>query len=357
MDWPFIKRQTRRDQIIAIDLGRRTTKGVLVQRRGERYSLADFAFLDAPEEQKTLGAEALGEQLKNMHRALDGGRTRFISLALGVNETLFRQVEVPLLPVADLRQMLKFNGKTYLQEDFPGYVFDCTYYAVNVPGKPAEGNRPAGGPQKQKVLVSGAKKELVDQLQNAIKLAGLVAHQIVPGVLGPVNAFESAEPELFAKEAVALVDLGFHTSSITFLEAGELVLNRVVGLGGDRLTTGLSEAMGISYIEAEGIKVGIPNEVQPQIEALLSPLGRELRASIDFFEHQRDKAVSQVFFSGGAARNDFIIRALQAELIVPCRRWDPTQNLAKELSPQKAAEIESLSPQLTVALGTALAAF
>jgi type IV pilus assembly protein PilM len=330
---------------------------VLVQRRGDRFSLADFAFLDAPGDQKTFNIEALSEQLKNMHRALGGGRTRFVSLALGVNETLFRQVEVPLLPVADLRQMLKFNGKTYLQEDFPGYLFDCTYYTVNVPGKPAEGGKPGAGPQKQKVLVTGAKKELVDQLQNAIKLAGLVPHQIVPGALGPVNAFESAEPELFAKEAVALVDLGFHASSITFLEAGELVLNRVVGLGGDRLTAGLSEAMGISYIEAEGIKVGIPNEVQPQLEALLSPLGRELRASIDFFEHQRDKAVSQVLLSGGAARSDFIVRALQAEMIVPCRRWDPAHSLAKELAPQKAAELESLSPQLTVALGTALAAF
>jgi hypothetical protein len=41
--------------------------------------------------------------------------------------------------------------------------------------------------------------------------------------------------------------------------------------------------MSISYAEAEGITIGMPQEVQSAMEPLLSTLGRELRASIDFF--------------------------------------------------------------------------
>ena len=89
------------------------------------------------------------------------------------------------------------------------------------------------------------------------------------------------------------------------------MLNRVVGIGGDRLTGGLSEAMGISYMEAENIKVGMASEVQANLEPLINPLGRELRASIDFFEHQHDKTATQVFISGGSARSEIIIQALQ----------------------------------------------
>src|SRR5208282_1192204 len=107
-----------------------------------------------------------------------------------------------------------------------------------------------------KVLVAGAKKELIDDFQTAIRKAGLEPYFIVPGLIGLANAFEMAMPEVFANESVALVDIGFKNSSICILHQGELVLNRVVGIGGDKLTTGLAEAMNISYAEAEGIKVG-----------------------------------------------------------------------------------------------------
>jgi len=98
----------------------------------------------------------------------------------------------------------------------------------------------------------------------------------------------------------------------------------------------------------------MPAEVQQNLEPLINPLGRELRASIDFFENQHDKTVTQVFVSGGSARSSFILAALQNELMVPCKIWNPTGFLAIE--PQKLGEVEQVSPQLTVAIGAAAAA-
>src|SRR6185436_11399565 len=126
-------------------------------------------------------------------------------------------------------------------------------------------------------------------------------------------------PEVFAREVVALVDIGFKCSSICIVQEGELVLSRVVGIGGDRLTTALSESMNISYAEAEGIKVGMAGEVQSSLDSVLTPLGRELRASIDFFEHQQDRPVTQAFISGGSARSELIMKSLHAELMVECK--------------------------------------
>src|SRR5438874_3608447 len=114
-------------------------------------------------------------------------------------------------------------------------------------------------------------------MQTAIRNAGLVADDILPGLVGPVNAFELAMPEVFSKEIVALVDIGFKNTTICILQQGELILSRVVGIGGDKLTNGLAETLGVSYAEAEGIKVGMPSEVQTQLQTLVLPLGRELR--------------------------------------------------------------------------------
>jgi type IV pilus assembly protein PilM len=258
------------------------------------------------------------------------------------------------MPVDDLRMMLKFNSKTYLQQELADHVFDCCYV---MPSAGSDAAKAAAPQNKQRIMVGAAKKQAIDDLAAALKSAGMIADQVVPGLIGPVNAFEMSEPEAFAKEVVALVDVGFKNSFITILDCGEIKLNRVVAIGGDRLTSGLAEAMNISYVEAENIKIGMPTEVQPNLETLLNPLGRELRASIDFFEHQNDKTVSQVFISGGSARSDLILQTLQNDLMVPCKTWNPTRFLELALEPHKASDIEQVAPQLTIAVGAATSAF
>jgi Tfp pilus assembly PilM family ATPase len=86
------------------------------------------------------------------------------------------------------------------------------------------------------------------------------------------------------------------------------------------------------------------------------PLGRELRASLDFFEHQADRAVTQVYLSGGSVRSDMILQTLRSEMIVECKTWNPTTFLQLALQGQQAVEIEHAGSQLTVAIGAALAA-
>lgn len=359
MALPFINNRAnkRRDQIVAIDLGTRTTKAVHVERRGDGFALCGYAMLDAPLYERTLPAEMLTEHLKALSQALPA-KTKFVALTLGVNDSVVRPVELPHMPPDEMRQVLKNNSRAYMQQDMTGYVFDC--YVIppwhqTTPTEPAR--RSAGaGPQKDKVLVASAKKQFLDELVEGTRGAGLIADQIVPGLIGPVNAFEMAKPDIFKGQAVALVDIGFKSSSICILQKGELFLSRIVALGGDKLTTALSESMKISYAEAEGIKVGMAQEVQPVLESVLTPLGRELRASIDFFEHQQDKVVSQVFVSGAAVRSEVLMRALQNELLVECKTWDPTAFLQMELPPQQAAEIDQVASRLGVAVGAALTA-
>ena len=345
----------QRDHVVAIDLGGRATKAVFLQRRDENFVLTRYAVLDAPIYEKSVSLELLTEHLKSVCHALDA-KGKLTAIAVGVNDSLMRHVEMPRMPLEDMRLVLKNNSKNYLQEELAKHVFDCFIVSQRTVAVAGEANRPASPTLKQKVLVAGAKKQLVDDFQAAIRSAGMVASYIVPGLLGPVNAFEAAMPELFAGSVVALVDIGFKHSSIAIIAEGELMLSRVMAIGGDRLSAGLAESMGISYAEAEGIKVGMAGEVQPMLESLLTPLGRELRASIDFFEHQQDRAVGHVYLSGGSSRSEFVLQSLRNELGVECKTWMPTTFLQFALPAQQMAEIEQVAPQLTTALGAALAA-
>ncbi len=338
-----------------MDLGARTTKAVQVIRKGQGFELTNFACKDTPTADKGLGAEALAEHLKRVLQAVSAKSKRIV-LVIGLGESLLRHAELPLIPVSDMRLMLKFNSKNYLQQDFPDHAFDCHLLPLLNPNAP-EGEAGKAPPTKGRVLVGAAKNSALAHYQHAAKLAGLTLDMLVPSAITPANAFEMAQPEIFQKETVALVDLGHENSSISILKHGELILFRVVAIGSKKITSGLAESMGVTVAEAEGIKVGLPDEVQVAMQSLLMPLGRELRASIDFIEHQQDKAVSQVFMSGGSARSQFIVETLQSELMVQSQAWDPTRFMTKALPPEQMGEIEQVAPQLTIAVGGAVAAF
>jgi type IV pilus assembly protein PilM len=355
MALPFLNGHTKkRDQIIAIDLGGRSTKAVHLLRKGDTYVLSRYCVMDAPIYEKSLSIELMADHLKAVCQSLEA-KTKYVSIALSVNDSIVRHAELPQIPIEDMRQILKNNTKNYLQQDLPGHTFDC-YFIPTRGGAPGEGLKINANSQKLKVLVGAAKKQLTDDLQTAIRQAGYVPEQVVPGIVGPTNAFEIAMPDIFNSDPVALVDIGFKSSSISLLTKGELIVTRVVNIGGDKLTQGLAESMSISYAEAEGIKVGMPAEVQSNLEPLLTPLGRELRASVDFFEHQQDRTITQIFMSGGSARSEFIVKSLENELMAPCKSWNPAATLQLALPPDQITEIEHVAPQLAVAVGTAAVA-
>jgi type IV pilus assembly protein PilM len=349
---PFLDRPKRRNQILSIDLGARATKAVLLDRKQDSFSLARYTITDAPIYDKGIPQGLLTEHLRSIVNLMNP-KTRQVTLAIGSEDSVLRSTEMPLLPLADMRQMLKFNAKSYLQQDLRDYVFDCCIIPPSSKNAADAGKAPA----KYKVWVGGARREWLANLESAVKSAGLVADQVTLAVLGPINALELAQPETFAKEVVAVVDMGFRNTTISILNCGDLCLNRTVEIGGDKLTAGLSEAMGISYAEAEGIKIGMPKEVEAHLQPLISPLGRELRASMDFFEHQSERTVGKALISGGAARSEFILQLLQSELGVACQAWNPAAAVQLSLSPQQMTEIEQVSGQLAVALGAAAPCF
>src|SRR5947207_15109374 len=93
MALPFLNNHSRRrDQIVAVDLGTRTTKAIYLQRKGESYTLANFTLQDAPAHEKKLSSEVLAEHLKSVVQALSA-RTKSLILVIGVNDSLLRSEE------------------------------------------------------------------------------------------------------------------------------------------------------------------------------------------------------------------------------------------------------------------------
>src|SRR5258708_36968648 len=98
MAFPFLNGQSKkRDQIIAIDLGGRSTKAIHLQRKGDTYTLLRYCVMDAPIFEKSLSVDLLADHLKAVYAALET-KTTFVSLAIGGNDSIVRQPERPPSP-------------------------------------------------------------------------------------------------------------------------------------------------------------------------------------------------------------------------------------------------------------------
>src|SRR2546426_1153623 len=137
MALPSLSSQARRlDQITAIDLGARTTKAVQLQRKGEGLNFLGYVLHDAPAYEKGLSPQLLGEHLGAINQAL-GGRAKQVVLAVGVGDSMVRHAELPAVPVADMRTLVKFNSKKYLPPD----LLDQHFVEWGIDAQPRGRNR------------------------------------------------------------------------------------------------------------------------------------------------------------------------------------------------------------------------
>ncbi|MEW6305705.1 MAG: pilus assembly protein PilM [Verrucomicrobiota bacterium] len=355
----------RSDRIVAISLGSRTTKAVEVFRRNGSLVLKNYVVVDAPVYDKGLSSEILAPHLKSVWAALDTQTTNVV-LSLGAGDSLFRLMELPPMAESELRTLLKFNSKNYLQEDLRDHIFDCRV-VQQIQRVSQETDTTNGGvpptstvtlrtTTKARVLVGATNTSVLQIVQESARKAGLKLEQVGVSQMGPANAL-MATPDFVSTEAVAMVDFGFKYSTIGILCGGQLLHNRVVAIGGDKITSSLASAMNITYAAAEGLKTVALEKVQPKLEAVMTPLIDELRASINSFEGYEDKKIEHVYVSGGSARSAIIVQALEHQLMLPCRSWDPTTALVHELPGNKANDVKRDAPQLVGAVGSAMAWF
>ncbi len=159
MALPFANGRTKkRDQIIAIDLGGRSTKAIHLQRRGDVFTLLRYCVMDAPSYEKGLAVEPLAAHLKSIYQGL-GAKTKFVTLALGVNDSIVRHAELPQIPITDMPPVLKTNTKNHFATRPSGlHRFRLPLHPGRLNGASgADASKPSGAIQKLKVLVGKPK--------------------------------------------------------------------------------------------------------------------------------------------------------------------------------------------------------
>jgi Tfp pilus assembly PilM family ATPase len=349
----------RGNSVIGIDLGKHRYKAVLLSKKSEtRYVLTSFASHEVSEDLAT--PDAIAQQLKQLLREL-GGQTRNCAIAVSEPGSLLRIIEQPSTPPELLRNALRYNGLSMLNQDCKDFVLDVAAISANgsvpktAPTSNDEVNVTVQSPVmiQMRYLVGGMLRTQVKLISEAMAKTRLSADILQLAPVCSLNAFEFAYPDVHGKEAFLLLDMGHLQSTVLIGRNGELTFTRSFDYGGKHFTQALT-ADGALDVHAAHLMIKAGDAGMAEIcRNTLTRLVTEVRNSIGFFEGQHETPIHRIFVSGGLSRAEMILQILSDELSLPCEIWDPLENCEVALAATKRKTLQNEFTSLNVACGAA----
>ncbi len=300
---------------VGIDIGSHSLKAVVASKKGPSVLISRFVEIpvsrSGPAE-----AEELAAAMEELCKHLKIGSALVVS-CISTQQATVRNLEIPFSEEEKARQILKFQTEPYLAFPIEKVIVD--FYNTE--------SAPEG---RMKVLLTAIHKDAIKE-----HLALLSRSQIDPEVvdvdfMALSNTVIRAEPGL--REGAAVVfDVGASKTVACYLQEGKLLAVRCITLAGDDFTTAISKELGVSFEEAERIKVaggisddstqGRAERARSAIGSVLKRFAAELDRTMHYFASQvRAGTFNKVILCGGAASlpglDGFLAERLSAEVSV-----------------------------------------
>lgn len=210
---------------------------------------------------------------------------------------------------------------------------------------------------KNKVIIAICPKEIVDNYQQTLAVAGLVPAVLEVESMSLSRAlFKPAEN--FAS-AVMVIDLGLKRTGLFIYKKNYIAANLSLGFTSDSLTKKLKESLNLSVAEAENAKrkIGLSEAlagggVKKVLQPLVNKLAEEIREAKYFYaEHVEPQGeIKKIILTGGGAGlkglPEYLAELTQTEVVA----GNPLVNLSMGKISLPEEKIQSYNAALGLAL-------
>lgn len=342
--------------VIGLDIGTTRVRAVEVQQGRGAPTVVRYAEVPVP-----LGAIRDGEVAEPddvvplLRQLWTQGKFshRNVILGVGNQRVLVRSLDLPWMPMAQLRASLPFQ----VQDILPVAVEDALldYYPT------AEYEGPNG--RTVHGLLVAATRDTVQANVAAAESAGLQPRMV------DLNAFALLRAQVgnqYRDRTVALVDIGARITNVVVVENGRPRLVRTLPSGAQNITDAVAAAMSVTVAEAEGVKrqigVGYATGQELQVAAeVVNQVAQTLVESIRntfvyYASNNPGRAAELVVLTGGGSYLNGLGQYLSSASRMPVTLGDPLHgmNVAKSAQLDQLQGVEStVAVPLGLALGVA----
>jgi type IV pilus assembly protein PilM len=282
--------------------------------------------------------------------------TKRVVVGVANQKVVVRQVDLPWLPVKELRQSLSFQVQDFIPMPVDQAILDF---------HPLEEFTSETGGRMLRVLLVAAARDMVGSAMDAVAKAGLSPAMVDLNSFAVLRSLVSGGSGIGSLEAEALIDVGASVTNIVVHQAGVPRFVRILLMGGADITDAVAERLGVPMEQAESVKqssglMTVAGSVDSHpasraIEQTGSAFVEEVRGSLDYYLAQAGAArIGRVVVSGGGSRLTGLVERLAAATRLPVELARPMSVLKMGKTGLTAEQLAYVEPMVTVPVGLAM---
>jgi type IV pilus assembly protein PilM len=251
-----------------------------------------------------------------------------VNYAVSAQSVFARFVKLPALDAEKIDKIIAFEA----QQNVP-FPMDQVVWDYQLVG---------GGMGEQiQVVIVAIKRDLLDEINNAVEETGLRTRILGMASMGLYNAFCYNYTDL--QGCSLLVDIGARTTNVLFIESGR-IFSRSLPLGGSAITAAIAKEFSESFAAAETRKNrdafvalgGAAEPADPNIGRLskiarstMTRLHAELMRSVTHYRaQQQGDRPARIFLCGGGAGMPNMREFFHEKFKLPVEFFNPLQNVS-----------------------------
>ena len=266
------------------------------------------------------------------------------------HSVILKNISLPRMSSEELEESIDWHAEEHIPYDLADVSLD-----YQVTGETDDSTQ---------VLIAACKRERIDNIKQAIQLAGKTPVLIDVDTFALQNCYEvNYQPS--NDEVVTLLNIGASTMNVNIVKGTRSLFTRDITVGGSQFTDVLQRSLGLNFQQAEAIKRGVTDAVEGVEEKSIEPLmsnvteivAMEIQKTFDFYRattDDNDTVVEKILISGGGSKLVGIAQELSQLLELPVEVLDPFRNIKVDKKKFDPEYLNEIVPEMAVAVGLAL---
>lgn len=334
---------------IGLSIGTSSVKMVELKKTRKAWKMLHYGIINLPEDaivnREIVNQIAVVESIKSLIGRVKL-KSKNVCSSLSGTSVIVKPMQLEVPNVRELQDQVFWEAEQYLPFEASDVYMD--YQLLN---RSKDGNTD--------VLLVACKRNVLDSYMAVISDSGLKPKIMDLDFFALQHLLEASYP-VNPSEAVAMVDIGASSTKIVVIHNGVPVFTKDSVLGGRNLTLDIQKHLGVSFEDAEMLKVGseqTPQEVSDLMKVAIENISSELKRALDFYNASSSKApVSYVLLAGGGAKLPDLPKTVEEVLGLPTQIVNPFNSITYDPSVFTQDYLSSIAPIAAIPIGLAIRA-
>ena len=336
-----------------LDIGSSSIKMVELEGKGNTLNLVSLGYENLPDDTiidgQIMELNVVSDVIQNVCSNHQVGADRVVTGVSG-HSVIIKNIVLPPMSSDELEESIDWHAEEHIPYDLADVNLDYQITGANS--------------DSTHVLIAACKRERIDNVRQAVQLAGKEPFVIDVDTFALQNCYE-ANYNPSESEVVALLNIGASTMNVNIVKGTRSLFTRDITVGGSQFTDVLQRNLGLSFQQAEAVKRGVSSAVNGLEEKSIEPLinnvtdivAMEIQKTFDFYRattEDNQTVVQKILISGGGSKLQGLAADLSRRLELPVEVLNPFRHINVDTRKFDPDYLSEIMPEMAVAVGLAM---